>query len=189
MWFWLCLLSSAGWRLWIGLSLILSGSIGGASYGVAALLSVGLGCVNAKECRFRATGWQAVVVPLLYAAGFFVQPTGPGQPALWAVPFAWILIGLLLYLGRNFTFAVPTYRRIVTGGPYAIVRHPLIVFTLLTRLALTCSYGGLWNWGAFAICCAKCVAEVAAEESFLRTVPEWRAYAKRVRWRVLPGVC
>ena len=90
-------------------------------------------------------------------------------------------------LGRNIGF-VPAQRRIVTGGIYDVVRHPIYaggfvaIFSLMLR-----SYSPL-NVVLFSIGIVLFMIKSVVEENFLRADPEYAAYMQRVRWRWIPGI-
>jgi len=74
-----------------------------------------------------------------------------------------------------------------THGPYGFVRHPIYVGWLLLVWCVPVMTGTRL---AFAvISTAYLVVAVPLEERDLaRTFPEYGAYRRRVRWRMLPGV-
>lgn len=79
---------------------------------------------------------------------------------------------------------------VITRGPYAVVRHPGyiagIVLVLASGLALD-------SWIAAALLAACSLPflfyRVIAEDRVLHAeLPGYRAYAERVRWRLIPGI-
>jgi protein-S-isoprenylcysteine O-methyltransferase Ste14 len=95
----------------------------------------------------------------------------------------WGLLTLRLSFG-----IFPTARRLVTAGPYRLVRHPLYVCEILSALAMMVSNGHLITIALVAIFCALQVARIRYEESLLcKSFPEWRAWAAG-RSRLIPGV-
>jgi protein-S-isoprenylcysteine O-methyltransferase Ste14 len=76
-----------------------------------------------------------------------------------------------------------------TGGPYRFVRHPgyvgMIVFSVGTALLL----GSLWALIPVGLTCCAIVARTALEDRTLREeLDGYAEYARRVRYRLLPGV-
>jgi protein-S-isoprenylcysteine O-methyltransferase Ste14 len=95
---------------------------------------------------------------------------------------------VLVWLGRSFSIMADA-RRLVTGGPYAIVRHPLYVTEVPVMLGIA-----LLNWSpivvtAFVIHCCLQLRRMYNEEKVLRAAfPEYAAYAERTpRWFPMPS--
>ncbi|HLQ62796.1 MAG TPA: isoprenylcysteine carboxylmethyltransferase family protein [Candidatus Acidoferrales bacterium] len=97
---------------------------------------------------------------------------------------AWSVWGLA-YLRRSFSI-LPEARRLVTGGPYRLSRHPIYLGEVLAALGVTLPTAG---WAGFAVvllflCCQY--LRIAWEEQVLaRTFSEYPAYSRRVP-RYLP---
>lgn len=134
--------------------------------------------------------------------GTLFRPDGLDAPwGTWsglAFQTAGLLIGVaaLLALGRSFGVA-PADRGLVTGGPYAIVRHPIYSSYLLVE----CGYllqALSWANAAVAIFTAGCnIGRALAEERLLmasaaghsgspNAASDYPAYRRRVRWRLVP---
>ncbi len=105
----------------------------------------------------------------------------------------WGLKGLALRANAFATTAVrwqPERGHVVAEtGPYAVVRHPFYAADPLIFWGLS-----LWLESFTAALCALVpislmLSRLVLEERFLRnTLPDYRAYAKRVRYRLLPGL-
>ena len=95
----------------------------------------------------------------------------------------WGLLTLRLSFG-----IFPTARRLVTGGPYRLVRHPLYVCEILSALAMMISDARLAMIALIAVFCGLQVTRIHYEESLLsKSFPQWRAWAAG-RARLIPGV-
>ncbi len=95
----------------------------------------------------------------------------------------WGLLTLRLSFG-----IFPAARRLVTGGPYRLVRHPLYVCEILSALAMVISDGHLSTIVLVVVFCGLQVTRIHYEESLLsKSFPEWRAWAAG-RARLIPGV-
>jgi protein-S-isoprenylcysteine O-methyltransferase Ste14 len=122
-----------------------------------------------------------------------LAPAGP--PAYWAAlasPLL-ILVGsasgfvVLLWLRRSFSIA-PEARRLVTGGPYAVVRHPLYLSEALTSLGFFVTWPPVWLVPLFAAQMALQIRRMDLEERVLaRAFPDYASYARRTA-RLIPGL-
>lgn len=78
---------------------------------------------------------------------------------------------------------------VVSSGPYAIVRHPLYAGALLLFVSSALLLGSWWGLLASVDLAAPLVLRTVLEDRELhRSLPGYADYARRVRWRLLPGV-
>jgi protein-S-isoprenylcysteine O-methyltransferase Ste14 len=104
--------------------------------------------------------------------------------------------GLSLWAARSNPFFSGVVRvqrerghRVVSGGPYAFVRHPGYAGPMAGHLALPIALGSLWGLVPAALGCACLAIRIGLEERVLREeLPGYTEYATRVRWRLVPGV-
>lgn len=93
----------------------------------------------------------------------------------------------LLSLRRSFA-VVPGNRGIQRGGSYRLIRHPVYLSELTVLLGVVLA-NPTWLNAAIWVCeCALQLARLRAEERFLSADPLYRAYCKRVRYRLIPGI-
>ncbi len=160
---------------------------------------------------FVTLGWLMAIRPKAAARQQGIIPTTIaffGTYAVWLMPFLprahvsptleilsaiVTLIGSLAiicavsYLGKSFSIA-PQARKLVIGGPYRIVRHPLYVAEEIATVGVLLQY----EWYAallfLVIHLALQIRRMDYEESLLRAVfPDYEAYAQRTA-RLIPGV-
>lgn len=90
------------------------------------------------------------------------------------------MLAALLVLRRAFS-VTPQARRLVTAGPYALVRHPMYTGSILVSLGLTFLIDSPQAVGLFLICGCLQVWRALYEERLLEaSFPEYADYKKRV---------
>ena len=78
---------------------------------------------------------------------------------------------------------------VVTSGPYAIVRHPGYAGSVLSCLGAPMMLGSPWAEVPAALTVVAIVVRTALEDRTLRAqLPGYVAYARKVRYRLIPGV-
>ncbi len=75
------------------------------------------------------------------------------------------------------------------SGPYRIVRHPGYAGTILPLAGIALALGSLWTFLPAALALSIAVIRTALEDRTLQEeLPGYREYARRVRYRLLPGI-
>lgn len=128
------------------------------------------------------------------AAPLLVRPAGGGFQLLPDVAVgALMAIGLgvnitsKLALWRSFGLA-PANRGIRTGGPYKYIRHPMYLGYFLTQLGFLLANLTLANLLKYLVTWTVQLLRINEEEKFLLQDERYRELARRVRFRLLPGV-
>ncbi|WP_020204209.1 MULTISPECIES: methyltransferase family protein [Cupriavidus] len=124
----------------------------------------------------------------------------------WSVMPAWLqgagaVLLVLSYAAidrvcRENTFLAPVVRiqserghRVVSSGPYALVRHPLYAAVLVFLPANALLLGSWWGVAGSLLLAAGIVFRTAMEDrELLRGLDGYAAYAARVRYRLVPRV-
>jgi protein-S-isoprenylcysteine O-methyltransferase Ste14 len=93
----------------------------------------------------------------------------------------------LAWLGRSFSIMAEA-RRLVTGGPYALVRHPLYLAEEIAVIGLFLQYASPWSALLVVAHFAFQLQRMRNEEQILRdTFAEYATYARSTQ-RLIPGV-
>jgi protein-S-isoprenylcysteine O-methyltransferase Ste14 len=142
---------------------------------------------------FTSLGFIALlVVPALdHRFGWSAVP-------LWGVVLGDILVAIgfyfifLVYRENSFaaaTIEVATEQKIITTGPYAVVRHPMYASGSLYMLGTPLALGSFWGFLALAVMTPFLLWRLLDEERILtRKLPGYTEYRQRVRHRLVPMV-
>jgi len=90
-----------------------------------------------------------------------------------------------LYMGRSFGL-LPANRGVITTGPFRLVRHPIYLGWFILTVGYVMAYPNVLN--ALAVICTLpfMMWRIDLEEKLLCEDPSYRAYAERVRYRLIP---
>ena len=93
----------------------------------------------------------------------------------------------IISLNRSFGL-VPANRGIKRSGMYRLVRHPLYLTYTIALVGFLINNLSLRNTAVLVLATAFQVLRIFREEEFLIQDPEYRDYASRTRWRMIPFV-
>ena len=80
-------------------------------------------------------------------------------------------------------------QRVISTGPYALVRHPMYLGTSIMWLATPIALGSYWALPVFLFLPIVLVYRIMNEEEvLLRELPGYREYTQTVRYRLIPGI-
>jgi protein-S-isoprenylcysteine O-methyltransferase Ste14 len=80
-------------------------------------------------------------------------------------------------------------QKVISTGPYALVRHPMYLGTSIMWLATPIALGSYWALPVFLILPIVLVYRIRNEEEvLLRELPGYREYTQKVRYRLIPGI-
>ena len=131
--------------------------------------------VPALDHRFR---WSAMPLSCVIAGDILV-----------AIGFYFIF---LVYKENTFTSAtieVAADQRVISTGPYAIVRHPMYASALLYLVGTPLALGSFWGLLALSAMIPFLIWRLYDEESFLAgNLPGYAEYQKTVRHRLIPFI-
>jgi len=131
--------------------------------------------VSASDHTFH---WSNVPIPLM------------------AVADAGILLGFFIqfYVFKENTFAsavieISEGQKVISIGPYAIVRHPMYSGALLVNFLLPIALGSWWGLPFAAAMAAIIVVRLSDEEKLLRkNLPGYPEYCQKTPYRLIPYV-
>ena len=96
-------------------------------------------------------------------------------------------IYVLAHLGRSFSI-LPESRKLVTSGPYQVVRHPLYLAEAVATLGVFIEFLSPLALLLFAMQMSMQIIRIHYEENILRqTFPEYEAYSQH-SWRLIPMI-
>lgn len=153
--------------------------------------------------------WDKVLSPLMGVSISFplIIVAGLDHRYGWSPAFQfWLQVLGLLLVGSGYAFGVwalvenrffSSMVRIQTdrghvvcdSGPYQIVRHPGYAGNILPLPGIALAFSSLWTFIPAAVALIIVVIRTALEDRTLQEeLPGYAAYARRVRFRLLPGI-
>ena len=91
------------------------------------------------------------------------------------------------YLSR--TVEVDAGQKVVSTGPYGLVRHPMYAGVIVMYLASPLALGSYWAILPAALVIPLLTARIINEEQvLLRDLPGYAEYRQKVKYRLLPGI-
>ncbi len=154
-------------------------------------------------------GWDKILVRIYVIFGFYVLPViigldvGRFQWSNLGIPFG-IVGGVLFILGsvfihwamlvnRHFEALVRIQNdrghRVITTGPYRIVRHPGYVGAMLWGISTPLIIGSVYGLIPGGIAVIVLIIRTSLEDKLLRSeLNGYVEYTKRVRYKLVPGL-
>ena len=131
--------------------------------------------VSALDYRF---GWSEVPV--------WVSLLGNALVALG------LMVDLRVFRENSYggsTIEMTEGQRVITTGPYALVRHPMYVGVLIMALGVPLALGSWWGLILVLATVPLLVLRIFDEERMLRSQLEgYEAYTRHVRYRLVPAL-
>ncbi len=141
------------------------------SIGVLALLGMFVFCALAH--RF---GWSPVPA--------YVSMAGDVLVALG------LLVQLLVFRENSYggsTIETVAGQKVISTGPYALVRHPMYVGVLIMITGIPLALDAWWGLGIIALAAPGLIWRIIDEEKFLKKdLAGYVEYTHRVRYRLVP---
>lgn len=116
--------------------------------------------------------------------------------ALVSIGFTGVVLGFLViflvFRENRFSSSIVEVtedQKVVSSGPYGVVRHPMYAGAIVLFLATPLALGSWWAFIPAIILSAMIAVRLIDEERFLVTrLPGYDAYRSSVRYRLVPGV-
>ena len=135
----------------------------------------------------------AAVVGTFSSLAFLLLPPQELSYALYLASLLLLVAGIifaiyaLIVLGRSISL-LPQARRLVTSGPYAMVRHPLYLGEMVAIAGIALQHLSVWALLLLVLVWAFQLRRMEYEERvLLQSFPEYADYMARTA-RLLPGV-
>ncbi len=192
------------WQAWVFLAVYLTGAV---------LITVNLWINDPKLLERRVRGGPAAekqktqqIISLFASVGYIALLAVPAldHRLRWShVPSAVVVLGdVLVVVGFYIVFVVfrensftsgtievAGDQRVISTGPYSIVRHPMYSGVLILLFGTPLALGSYWGLLALAAMVPALVWRLFDEERFLaKNLPGYEEYQAKVRWRLIPGV-
>lgn len=142
----------------------------------------------------RGTMELAAFAKLSLLVSALLPETVPVQ-AVAALGIACMIVGVAIRvaairaLGEHYGHRIRRAAHVVQDGPYRVIRHPAYLGTLLAHAGFVLVYLNAWSIAALVVLWLPAVlVRTVLEDRFLRAIPEYDAYASRVRARLFPGL-
>lgn len=189
------------WQGWMYLGTLLLPMLGSTVYLIKndpALLA------RRMRMREKESAQQKIIGVL--AIYFLLAFTLPGLDVRWGwshvPPWVSILADGLVFAGYMITFWVLTVnsylsrtveveaeQKVVSTGPYALVRHPMYFGVALLYIASPLALGSYWAVFPALMILPLLVARIRNEEEvLLRELAGYAEYRQKVKSRLLPGI-
>ena len=137
--------------------------------------AIGLVVVSVLDHRFgwsRVPAWASVLGNVLVAVG--------------------LMIDLLVFRENSYgasTIQKMEGQKVISSGPYALVRHPMYVGVLVLVIGVPLALGSWWGLAFLLLNVPILVLRILDEETMLRQELDGYAdYMRKVRYRLVPGL-
>jgi protein-S-isoprenylcysteine O-methyltransferase Ste14 len=148
---------------------------------------------------------QKIIISLAFASFFALlivcaldHRFGWSRVPVWVSVFGDLLValGLLIDLRvfRENSYGASTVekmegQRVISTGPYALVRHPMYVGVLIMVVGVPLALGSSWGLAFLALDVPILMLRILDEEAMLkRELDGYLDYTRRVRYRLVPGL-
>ena len=196
------------WQAWLYSMLILAAGIGGRMWAERRHPGLTAERQNMEKVQ-SAKAWDKVLAPLMALSVSFplVIVAGLDHRFGWSPLFPlWLIVLGFLLISLGYAFAawalienrffssvvriqVDRGHVVCDSGPYRIVRHPGYAGNMLALPGMVLALSSMWTLIPAAVALIIAVVRTVLEDRTLQgELPGYRDYARRVRYRVIPGI-
>ena len=196
------------WQAWLYSLLIVATGIGGRMWAEQRHPGLMAERQNIKNIR-NAKAWDKVLAPLMaVSVGFpMVIVAGLDHRYNWSPEFPlWLIIIGFILISLGYAFAAWALAEnrffssvvriqmdrghvVCDSGPYRFVRHPGYAGTIPPLFGIALALGSVWTLIPAAVASIITVIRTVLEDQTLQEeLPGYRDYARRVRFRLVPGM-
>src|SRR6185312_8359574 len=136
-----------------------------------------------------AIGIGASLAPLMVQPHVNLNDMLAPEPVAYVIMIAglFVQVSAKIVLGRGFGL-IAANRGVKTMGPYRFVRHPMYLGYVMTHVGFLLAAPLVFNAAAYALALTLQIIRIGREEAVLMQDPAYASFAKRVTYRLLPGV-
>jgi protein-S-isoprenylcysteine O-methyltransferase Ste14 len=123
---------------------------------------------------------------------------GWSNPPVWVVLLAAALVlvgyGMVFWVFRENSYAsrvveVTQGQQVIDSGPYAIVRHPMYIGSIVLYIFSPLALGSYWAMiPALPIIPILVIRLLDEEKLLVQELPGYKEYRQKVKYRLLPGI-
>ena len=196
------------WQAWLYSMLILAAGIGGRRWAERRHPGLTAERQNMEKVQ-SAKAWDKVLAPLMALSVSFplVIVAGLDHRFRWSPVFPlWLIVLGFLLISLGYAFAawalienrffssvvriqVDRGHVVCDSGPYRIVRHPGYAGNMLALPGMVLALSSMWTLIPAAVALIIAVIRTELEDRTLQDeLPGYRDYARRVRYRMIPGI-
>jgi len=196
------------WQAWVFFVLIVTAGIGGRIWAEHRHPGILAERQNMEKVQ-NAKAWDKVLAPLMALSVSFplVIVAGLDHRFGWSPVFPlWVIVLGFLLISLGYAFAawalienrffssvvriqVDRGHMVCDSGPYRIVRHPGYAGNMLALPGMVLALSSMWTLIPAAVALIIAVIRTALEDRTLQDeLPGYCDYARRVRYRLIPGI-
>jgi protein-S-isoprenylcysteine O-methyltransferase Ste14 len=204
----LCSGDPGWWQAWLFSLLIFAAGIGGHMWAGRRHPGLLAERENIKNIQ-NAKAWDKVLAPLMAVSiGYpLVIVAGLDHRYHWSPEFPlWLIVMGFILIALGYAFAVWAMAEnrffssvvriqmdrghvVCDSGPYRFVRHPGYAGNIFPPFGIVLALGSLWTLIPAAVALIITVIRTVLEDQTLQQeLPGYRDYARRVRYRLIPGI-